>query len=297
MVGQSYAVQLGLRFKALRVHRECDRIYHEVDSRAAKEWVPGIRFDHYYPWLFADDFRLGSHLLRSVAVANVLLSDGVNGTLRALRSGGPVAADAKAPIHEALIERATQRLDNLLGGDAAFSRCHQQIMSEVRSAFATERQLMSGTLLLSDAEAEQHAAHREAYLKISIMALGHLSGRADLAARLSRAQERLSVALDLYRSFINWRQEVVQHPLNRVLNMVRAGGSNMQDQNRIGHMIYETELKERIFQLIMDNCRVACEYEYESRAFRQIIKWLMERIEQLRRDLQVLNSGATHLVH
>lgn len=79
MVGQSYAIQLGVRFKALRVHRECSLIYKEIDNEAAKTFVPQIRLDHYYPWLFTTDFSVNGTTLRALAVSNVLLSDGFNG--------------------------------------------------------------------------------------------------------------------------------------------------------------------------------------------------------------------------
>lgn len=290
MVGQSYAIQLGVRFKALRVHRECNRVYHEIDSRAATTFVPRIRLDHYYPWLFADDFPVSGATLRALAVGNVLLSDSVNGTLRALRGGGVAAADAKAQTHEALLMHAVRRFDALLGDDASFVEGRRRVLEEQGEALLTERQVFEGRRLLSDAEAERHAVRKTAYLKVTLLALGHLCGRVGPAESLALAQDRLSIALDLYNAFLHWRQEVCLYQVNRVLNMLRERGHDMRDQDGIAHLIYETDLRERIFEAIINACREAAGHEYESRPFRQIIGWLTERVECLRKDLRCLQG-------
>jgi hypothetical protein len=290
MVGQSYAIQLGVRFKALRVHRECNRVYHEIDSQAATTFVPRIRLDHYYPWLFTQDFPLSGATLRALAVGNVLLSDSVNGTLRALRGGGPAGADAKAHTHQSLLTHAVGRLDDLLGDDASFVERRARVLEEQSEALLVERQMFEGRRLLSDAEAERHAAGKVAYLKVALLAMGHLCGRTRRAESLAFAQDRLSVALDLYNAFIHWRQEVCAYPVNRVLNILRERGHDMRDQDRLAHLIYETDLREQIFHAIIQACRDATGCEYESQPFRQIIGWLTERAERLREDLGRMQS-------
>lgn len=293
MAAFSYTNQLGLRFKALRVHHECGRIYREVDARTAASFVPGIRFDHYYPWLFHDDFRVGSAALRALAISNVLLSDAVQSRLRALRSGGVEADDAQAATHQSLIDHATDISDRIMGGDLLFREWRGQILQEQRVALETERQLVAGSRLLSarllsDSEAEEHAARKAAYLKITILALGQLSGQTQKARIVVQAQEQLSIGLDLYNAFINWRNELCRYPINRVLMLARGHGANLASQDSLAHALYETDLNEQIFARMLAACQLAAGYDYTSHAFRQIVQWTTEKIHRLQLDLQAL---------
>lgn len=162
------------------------------------------------------------------------------------------------------------------------------MLEEQRKALLTERHIFQGRCLLSDAEAEHHATRKMAYLKVTLQALGHLCNKVSRAESLALAQDRLSVALDLYNAFIHWRRELGQYPINRVLNMLREHGHDMKDQDHLAHLIYETERREQIFDAIIRACREASLFPYESQPFRQIIQCLTERVERLQCDLRNL---------
>src|SRR5438105_1458198 len=74
----SIASRTGLRFKALRVHRECHRFYASIEANAAKLFNVGIRSEHYLPWLFTPLLNVPGKEGRSLAVASVLFSDAMH---------------------------------------------------------------------------------------------------------------------------------------------------------------------------------------------------------------------------
>ncbi|MGH9898322.1 MAG: hypothetical protein ACRD4L_05675 [Pyrinomonadaceae bacterium] len=287
----SYAGQLGLRFKALRVHRECRSIYTTLGSASAARFIPSIRVDHYYPWLFLDDLPIKSNReLRELAVANVLLSDFVLGTLRALRATGPVEEENKVEIYRSVMKLGNHRLDCLLGNDPVFQNGRQRILEEQISALIVEQELIGHNCVITDVEAEKHATQKSAYLKVTLLALGQLSGDAERAELLIRAQAQFSIAFDLYNSLISWRTDLPIYPANRVLAMAHSEGYSINDVNQCAEAIYQSHLMDRVFELIFNACRAAQAYDYASHHFRLIIQWLIERTEKLHSDLLAIRK-------
>lgn len=287
----SYAAQLGLRSQALRVHRECSRVYREMNPAAAAGQIPRLRVDHYYPWLAVDDLPVEESTSRALAVGNVLLSDAAHCVLRALRAGGVRAAEAEAVARRELTGHALDCFDGLLGADADFLAGRDQFLDEQRAALSTELLLIAGGRLLSDAEAEVHATRKGAHLKITLLALGRLSGQTEKARILMLAQDHLSAALDLYQAFVNWRLELSQFPANRVLMMLRSSGCDLADEGELRRVIYDSGFSDQVFERIILACCHASSGNYESRPFRQIIRWLVERVQRLQADLGSLRRG------
>jgi hypothetical protein len=286
-----FSEQMGMRYKALRVHRECRQIYAQINSELAAGFLPKIRIDHYYPWLFAEDFLLDNSRLRIIAIGNVLLSDVVLNTIHTVHKGYLPSADTQVFLHEELINQALKNIQKLYHRDDQIAVEISHILSQQRKALATECQLLSGAEYLKPEQLEKHAAQKSSYFKISLLLMGQLSGREAVAKELLHAQQHFDVAFDLYNSFLNWRSQMERYSINHFLVMLHEMGHSLGNAEELYKIAYEKEFSNQYFNRILRECDAAQSGNYKSLHFRQIVNWLSGRVQLLQSDLQVLRRA------
>jgi hypothetical protein len=268
----SYAASFGLRFKALRVHRACAREYEIVDPQAAAVFVPAIRADHYFPWLFQEDFELENTILQRIAVAVVLLGD----------ASHSIDPEKRLP----LLNRGFQLLNQVVENCPSWNEISAETCSTMREASEVEDLLITDRLrLISDREAEKHVIARKGYLALAIRALAQVAHRPELGARRRRAQEQLVCAMELFQNLLNWKQDL-RHPYgNRFLMLIRFAGYRLKPYPELERRIYQTDIADLAFSLIRGYCARALDDSAGNRRLSAIVEWTANRADRLQRDL------------
>ncbi len=151
--------------------------------------------------------------------------------------------------------------------------------------------MLFGLKHLKQEELEEHAAQKSSYFKISLLVMGQLSGREEVAKELSHAQQHFDVAFDLYNSFVSWRSQIDRYAANHFLVMLHEKGHSSADAEELCKIAYETEFSNHYFNRILSACDAAQSGNYKSLHFRQIVSWLSGRVQLLQSDLQALRRA------
>jgi len=278
-----------LRFKALRVHRLCHKIYLQIDADAAPHYHPGLRLEHYYPWLFSKDLPATDGQCRGLAAAAVLFSDSFHNRLGLIRQGTGSSVD---PYSRKLQQCAFQLLEAPAGERSELHRFQQNFIKDQDEALATEARMLEPQITFTDREHERYARQKNRHLQLIICALGDLTRQNDTAAGLCKAQIALSSGLSMFDSYLEWRDDVQFPARNWFLNGLL--GDDQRLRGNIGvlqELVYDAAVSAQWFDSVRGYCRVCAQLAGQS-GLRQLAEWLLDRVDRLQNDLEDLRVHA-----
>jgi hypothetical protein len=278
-----------LRWKALRVHRLCHKIYVQIDADAAPHYHPGLRLEHYYPWLFSKDLPVTEDQCRGLAAAAVLLSDSFHNRLALIRQETGCSVD---PYSRKLQQGAFQLLDASAGERSGLHRFQQDFIKDQDEALAAEAHMLEPQVTFTDREYDRYARQKNSHLQLIICALGDLARQNDAAAGLCNAQIALSSALAMFDSYLQWRDDVQYPARNWFLNSLLRDDQRLRGNiGALQEVVYDAAVSAQWFDSVRGYCRACAQLAGQS-GLRQLAEWLVESVDRLQTDLVDLRVHA-----
>lgn len=208
--------QAGLRFKALRVQRNCQKIYDSISTNAVQRALIGIRAEHYLPWLFEPLLVPRVNGVRR-AVATVLLSDDLR-IQELMNQSGDASIEALSLAAPILRKKGIEHLD----ADHSDRVRALELLAMQDSAIKLERSLVRESAWQTPQEAAALSRSKLAHLDI---VLHHLFGDIEETSEMMCARESLFRFMDVQKKFAHyllWNRSYPAPCTNRFLIEARG---------------------------------------------------------------------------